>query len=119
MGGGRRTYDLDSFFDILDSFDERRSCNDLSRFIFRQDLHDGELGVVPGYGIEPMRGIASRCILDCFNHIGIPMLASTSTEVSTTRVNTSTGGSTNIKDRARSNLPRELVIEGGTTVTTL
>ena len=77
------------------------------------------MGVVPGYRIESMRGIAVRYILDYFYHIGIAIPASTSTQVSTTGVETSTGGSTNVKVRARSKLPQELVVGGEATVATL
>jgi hypothetical protein len=78
---------LDVLPDVLDSFSERKNCDNFSRFMFRQDFHRGELGVVPGYRIEYVRDIVSRYILDFFDHVRIPILTNTSTEVSATRVN--------------------------------
>ena len=66
-----------------------------------------------------MRGTASRHILECFNHIGIPTPANTTTGVSTAGVNASTGESTGVKDHIRSNFPQGLVVGGAARVEAL
>ena len=60
-----------------------------------------------------MRDIVSRNIPDFFNRVKIPILANAGTEASATRVNTATGGGTNVKDCIRSKVLYELVVAKG------